>query len=265
MRRIGLDPARPYVLYTCSNPGMTEAPETRVRHRLDRGVCARAATSGCGGRDRDPPSSERRRRLARRRPRPASGTSPSGRREGGLPVTDEARTVFFDSLAHSAAVVGINTTAMIEAAIVGKSVLTVLARGVRPGDDAALQLPARGERRLPARRLVARRAHCAARPRPGRRRRRTRSGAAASCSRSCGRTGSTARRRRSWPTWSRSSRRCPPIPRRARRSLRLALMPEAAASSLVLRLKPVRRRLRRMRKLRRRIVGKARRYGLLPG
>jgi hypothetical protein len=47
-------------------------------------------------------------------------------RAGALPVTDEARADFFDSLAHSAAVVGINTTAMIEAAIVGKSVLTVL-------------------------------------------------------------------------------------------------------------------------------------------
>ena len=41
-------------------------------------------------------------------------------------MTDDARADFFDSLSHSAAVVGINTTAMIEAAIVGKSVLTVL-------------------------------------------------------------------------------------------------------------------------------------------
>jgi hypothetical protein len=47
-------------------------------------------------------------------------------RDGTLPVTDDARADFFDSLAHSAVVVGINTTAMIEAAIVGKSVLTVL-------------------------------------------------------------------------------------------------------------------------------------------
>src|SRR5205823_14365290 len=45
---------------------------------------------------------------------------------GKHPVADEARTEFFDSLAHSAAVVGINTTAMIEAAVLGKSVLTVL-------------------------------------------------------------------------------------------------------------------------------------------
>ncbi|HSS73946.1 MAG TPA: hypothetical protein VLK53_10280, partial [Gaiellaceae bacterium] len=33
---------------------------------------------------------------------------------------------FYDSIAHGAAVVGINTTAMIEAAIVGKPVLTIL-------------------------------------------------------------------------------------------------------------------------------------------
>jgi hypothetical protein len=41
-------------------------------------------------------------------------------------VTAEEQADFFDTLAHSAAVVGINTTAMIEAAIVGKSVLTIL-------------------------------------------------------------------------------------------------------------------------------------------
>jgi hypothetical protein len=41
-------------------------------------------------------------------------------------VTADEQAGFFDSLTHSAAVVGINTTAMIEAAIVGKSVLTIL-------------------------------------------------------------------------------------------------------------------------------------------
>ena len=43
------------------------------------------------------------------------------------PFVEAAVADFYDTLAHSAAVVGINTTAMIEAAIVGKSVLTVLA------------------------------------------------------------------------------------------------------------------------------------------
>ena len=42
------------------------------------------------------------------------------------PVVDNARADLFDTMAHSVAVVGINTTAMIEAAILGKSVLTIL-------------------------------------------------------------------------------------------------------------------------------------------
>jgi hypothetical protein len=47
--------------------------------------------------------------------------------QGSLPISTEARDDFFDTIAHSAAVVGINTTAMIEAAVIGKSVLTILA------------------------------------------------------------------------------------------------------------------------------------------
>ncbi len=47
--------------------------------------------------------------------------------EGAMPISTEARDDFFDTIAHSAAVVGINTTAMIEAAVIGKSVLTILA------------------------------------------------------------------------------------------------------------------------------------------
>ncbi len=45
---------------------------------------------------------------------------------GGNPVTPEARSDYFDSLYHSAAVVGLNTSAMLEAGIAGKPVLTVL-------------------------------------------------------------------------------------------------------------------------------------------
>jgi hypothetical protein len=46
---------------------------------------------------------------------------------GTMPISHGARDTFFDTIAHSAAVVGINTTAMIEAAVIGKSVLTILA------------------------------------------------------------------------------------------------------------------------------------------
>jgi len=46
-------------------------------------------------------------------------------REGEQPDAGEARAGYFDSLAHSACVVGINTSGLIEAGIVGKAVLTV--------------------------------------------------------------------------------------------------------------------------------------------
>jgi hypothetical protein len=41
-------------------------------------------------------------------------------------ISAEQQAIFFDTVFHAAAVVGINTTAMIEAAIIGKSVLTIL-------------------------------------------------------------------------------------------------------------------------------------------
>lgn len=47
-------------------------------------------------------------------------------RDGGMPVEEESRRDFYDSIAHSAVVVGLNTTAMIEAAVVGRPVYTLL-------------------------------------------------------------------------------------------------------------------------------------------
>jgi hypothetical protein len=123
-RKVGLDPDRPYVLYTCSNPAMTETPEStfvlawldalRSDQRLrDIGVLVRPHPNDKGEWE-------------------ALDLGPYGNaavwpRGGVYTITDDARADFFNSLVHSAAVVGINTTAMIEAAIVGKSVLTVLA------------------------------------------------------------------------------------------------------------------------------------------
>jgi hypothetical protein len=46
---------------------------------------------------------------------------------GANPVNENDRQDYFDSMYHCAAVVGVNTTAMIEAAIVGKTVHSVLA------------------------------------------------------------------------------------------------------------------------------------------
>ncbi len=47
-------------------------------------------------------------------------------RQGEVPISDAAKNAYFDSIFHCAAVVGLNTSAMIEAAIVGRSVHTIL-------------------------------------------------------------------------------------------------------------------------------------------
>jgi hypothetical protein len=45
---------------------------------------------------------------------------------GAQPDEGDARAAFYDSLVHSTAVVGVNTSALIEAAIVGRRVFTIL-------------------------------------------------------------------------------------------------------------------------------------------
>ena len=124
--RIGIDPARPYVLYLCSSSFISEPGEAsfvlgwiealrgsrdeRLRHI---GVVVRPHPVAAGQwQDVD---------LSR------FGNAVVWPRAGIRPVAGQARADFFDTLAHSAAVVGINTTAMIEAAIAAKPVLTVLA------------------------------------------------------------------------------------------------------------------------------------------
>ncbi len=123
---VGLDPSEPFVLYLCSSSTITQRSEVPFVQRWIEALRS--------GRD------ERLRRVGILvRPHPAVAAPWDQLDLGAIenvavwpakaqrPVSAAERADFFDSLAHSAAVVGLNTTAMIEAAIVGKSVLTVLA------------------------------------------------------------------------------------------------------------------------------------------
>ena len=56
---------------------------------------------------------------------------------GGNPVTDVAAD-YFDSLAHSAAVVGLNTSAFIEAGIAGRPVLAILPEEFRDSQEGTI-------------------------------------------------------------------------------------------------------------------------------
>jgi hypothetical protein len=124
-RRVGLDPGRPYVLYLGGSlfPGaLTEAEYVR-----DRWIPALRRTPGLADLGV----------LVRPHPSRMPEWSSSGLEQlegvamwprGGdeMPVDRLARADYFDSIHWSDAVVGLNTSAMIEAAIVGRSVLTFL-------------------------------------------------------------------------------------------------------------------------------------------
>src|SRR5207253_7118830 len=59
-------------------------------------------------------------------------------RYGEEPLDESSRRNYFDSIFHSAAVVGINTSAQIESAIVGRPVHTVLADEFRETQQGTL-------------------------------------------------------------------------------------------------------------------------------
>ena len=124
LAEIGLDPGEPYLVYLCSSRNVARPSEVEFVRSWVEAIRA----SG----------DERLRRIGIIvRPHPNADVQWQGvqlpgpnvviwPRTGAHPVAEQARADFFDTLAHSAAVVGINTTAMIEAAILGKTVLTVL-------------------------------------------------------------------------------------------------------------------------------------------
>jgi hypothetical protein len=130
---VGLDPARPYLAYLCSSGTIVGAPGVRRTTSTAQGEAAfisrwaDALRAGGDPRLRDIGVIVR--------PHPNSKLEADQIRHdnvvvwpaaGAYPVASDARADFYDTLFHSEAVVGINTTSMIEAATVGKSVLTVL-------------------------------------------------------------------------------------------------------------------------------------------
>ena len=121
IEHVGLPPGRPFVLYVASSQFL--APdEPRWIARWARAV--RDGGSGAGILVRPHPLSPiGADDLERLEVMDGVAVWPRG---GQNPVDDVTRADYFDSLAHAAAVVGLNTSAMIEAAIIGRPVLTVV-------------------------------------------------------------------------------------------------------------------------------------------
>jgi hypothetical protein len=122
--RAGLDPREPFFLYVCSSQFIAPDEVSFVREWLRE---ARAS---------DDPRLSRVGVMVRPHPQNARqwdgvdlsafgnvAVWPAG---GANPVDAEAKRDYFDSLLHSVAVVGVNTSALIEAGIVGRPVYTLL-------------------------------------------------------------------------------------------------------------------------------------------
>jgi len=132
--KVGLRADRPYVLYLCSSPFIAPDESGFVRDWITelRGA-PDGRLRGLGVLVRPHPQNAFQWRDVDLSP---LGDVAMWPREGAQPDAGEARADFFDSLFHSAAVVGVNTSALIEAAIVGRSVFTVLDprfAGTQPG------------------------------------------------------------------------------------------------------------------------------------
>jgi hypothetical protein len=115
--RAGLDPERPLVLYACCAPWTGQSEVAFVRR------WAAVLPEGLQVLVRPHPKRPGEWLDADLSDLPGVAVYP---REGHAPTDDETKADYFDSLHHSAALVGLNTSAMIEAAIVGRPVLTVL-------------------------------------------------------------------------------------------------------------------------------------------
>ena len=114
LAEVGLPPGRPYVLYLCSSPFIApdEPPFIRrwveaVRAAIDVEILVRPYPQNAHVWDG------------------VDVGAPVWPREGHYVDDESSAADFYDAIAHSAVVVGINTSALIEAAIAGKNVLTV--------------------------------------------------------------------------------------------------------------------------------------------
>jgi hypothetical protein len=129
--RVGLDPAQPFILYVCSSDLISPDERPLVTRWIDA-IRSHEALRGVGvlvrphvqGLDR-----QSARRLSKCRRWPIAGENP---------FHTQRRNGYYDSIYHASAVVGINTTALIEAAIVGRRTFTHRAEEAYGGQEGTL-------------------------------------------------------------------------------------------------------------------------------
>ena len=141
--RVGLPADRPYLLYVGSSKFVApeEVPFVLEWVRRIR-QCGSADVRDAGVLIRPHPQNAGQWQDVDVRPLGAAAVWPRG---GAAPVDAGSRSEYFDSIFHAAAVVGVNTTAEIESAIVGRPIFTVLAPEFRETQEGTLHFRHLGE------------------------------------------------------------------------------------------------------------------------
>jgi hypothetical protein len=134
--RVGLDPERPFLLYVGSSYFVAPDEAPFIARWIDflRGS-SRPELREANVLVRPHPTNVR---TWKRHDVTDPGRVAVFPREGTNPVRAEAKTDYFDSLYHAAAVVGLNTSALIEAGIVGRPVLSLVLDENREGQEGTL-------------------------------------------------------------------------------------------------------------------------------
>jgi hypothetical protein len=152
-REVGLNPSRPFLLYVCSS-GFIAADERPIVARWVEALRVDPELSGIGVLVRPHPTNGA---IWTEHPLaefPNVAVWPS---VGEDPTDEERRAGFYDSIHHSLAVVGANTTALIDAAIVGRRTYSVLLPELRGAQEQTLHfhylLPENGGALIVARSL----------------------------------------------------------------------------------------------------------------
>jgi hypothetical protein len=121
--RVGLTPELPYLVYLCSSPFITPH-EVPFVHRWIAAIRASAnpAVSSIGLLIRPHPQN-----AAQWKDVDLSGYGDVAiwPRAGANPIDADARAEYYDSIFHSHAVVGVNTSALIESGIIGRAVFSL--------------------------------------------------------------------------------------------------------------------------------------------
>jgi hypothetical protein len=126
-REIGLDPSKPYVLYLCSSKFIAPNERPFIRRWISELRLARPELCEIGILVRPHPQNpEAWRNVPVDDLVTATGRVAVWPGAGANPVDAESRAGYFESIYHAAAVVGVNTSAQIESAIIGRGVFTLL-------------------------------------------------------------------------------------------------------------------------------------------